>query len=267
MEGEIEGLLAPSLVEVRDTRKQILVERSEAQQVVAALREQAEEAHVSRTRMEVELEAAKDKLTEERCAFQERMAKLQGSVSSMTDMMDRTLARNRVLEDDLEQQGREVKRLQREQQEMEQVLVSQDAHIAAAKESADKGQEAQAQEGDGLRRTIAKLQDELKDARAGELALERQLHAVKLSIAKVQLGAPDAGSDDPDCSQSDAGSDVPGGSQPRSSAGDAQPAAVLWKAAASYDGDKRSSCSSAGGYANAPPGFVHQYPHVTRHLF
>jgi len=186
MELSIEDLLAPSLSEVRDVRKQILSERAEADQIIGDLRDELHQSGIIVSTTGEELEAVQHTLASERSSFKQAMDQLQESVSEMSAMMEKSLSRNRLLEEQHAQSSQQCATLGTDHEELERVVLAQDVRLVQSKEAAAKLQhELDRAEAQHLGER-AELQQSLKDAQAAETSLERQLHAVKASMTRSE---------------------------------------------------------------------------------
>jgi len=185
MEHEIEDLLVPSLAELKALREQMLMERAVSKHSIDELTEHNEQAVVRETRQTAEFQALQETLDEERSSYTVSIDQLKKKVEEMASIMEKTLERNNVLEEQLASASEEKNTLSVANHDLKEQADQSTAEAGDLKHREEKAYVDRARSMADMESIVFSLQRELQESRAGELALESQLQAVKVSITRV----------------------------------------------------------------------------------
>ena len=112
-------------------------------------------------------------LDAERRSFKATMDKLQVSVQGMSAMMERTLTKNRELEEQLTQSTEQLKATSSENKRLEGVVEEQDAKLLESSQLSEKEHRSRVEAMDQAVKTIDALKHELNQARRAQLQAVR----------------------------------------------------------------------------------------------
>ena len=215
--------------------------------------------------------AAESTLDTERRAFKSTMDKLQVSVKEMSQMMERTLTKNRELEEQLAKSTEQLKVVSGENRRLESLVSEQGARLVETTQLGQKEHLSRIDAMDQAVKTIDTLKEELNQARGSEIALERQLQAVKSSMREASNVSPSA---------NPSTSPPPTEAEPRPEPDSTFNTAFLYQpahldVAAHCTGSAIPQLKPSIPSAVIPPSTLHrplpatfgqQFPHVARHL-